>query len=245
MNKKILIIFFIFVSLPSYSLGLNINLKSQTGITECLFSKQIDNNLIFWNDIDNFSNYITSGGTLSGDIIFTQEISFETGITYLNKNLSYLCANNNEFGNGSVYINYSEFQIPLILNYSIPIKKTTEVISRIVLGAGFNVSANFGSQSYKDNITTHVGKFISPNFNLEAVVQSYYSHKIGPGRVFAGISCSMGLIQSNYKINNKLVNFGNTFFVTPIIGYTFIIYEDKGLSKITEKNKRIKDIDVN
>ena len=42
------------------------------------------------------------------------------------------------------------------------------------------------------------------------------------------------------KINKKL-----SFSVSPFIGYTFILKEDKGLAKITEKNKRIKDIDVN
>lgn len=40
------------------------------------------------------------------------------------------------------------------------------------------------------------------------------------------------------------MSIGNILSFSPVLGYTFIIKEDKNLSKITEKNKRIKDISV-
>ena len=55
----------------------------------------------------------------------------------------------------------------------------------------------------------------------------------------------MNFIPQGYSIGGRNVKFGNVLTASPVIGYTFLLKEDKGLAKITEKNKRIKDIDVN
>ena len=81
-------------------------------------------------------------------------------------------------------------------------------------------------------------------FDFGAIVKVTYSHKIGPGKFFCGISADINFIQQKYKISGYDVNIGNVLTVAPVIGYTFILKEDKGVAKITEKNKRIKDIDV-
>lgn len=231
--------------LPIFAIGIDMNFRANVGIAECFFGNQIEKNVNFWEDSENFGKFINHGAAITTNIIFTQDSFVETGLIYANNKLNFCCTDNVSYSNGIVRLSYQEFKIPLIYDYSFTIKKTTEVISSLVVGVGINVSYKFGNELYKDDITTFAGSFISPKFNVEAVIQSYYSHKIGPGKAFVGLSLDLELLQNEYYMEGKKVNVGNGFSVTPMIGYTFIIKEDKGLSKITEKNKRIKDLDVN
>ena len=131
-----------------------------------------------------------------------------------------------------------------MVKYSFILKKTTSVISCLDLAGGVNISYIIGKQYYIDSVTTYMGNFISPVFNVGASVKAVFSHKIGPGKAFAGLRADMNFIPQNYTISSRKMNIGNILSISPVLGYTFIIKEDKNLSKITEKNKRIKDISV-
>ena len=221
------------------------NFELDAGLSNCLLGKQIQENKFVWDDFGNIPDYITAGGAITADLVLTQEFSVVGGIRFKNVQLNYLTSDGVEFGNGVIHLQYPVLQIPLMAKYSFAIHKTTEVIDSLDISAGVNISCILGDQTYKDSLTTDNRKFISPFVNVGVIARAAFAHRIGPGKAFAGLQADFDCIPQGYAIDGRAVNFGNVLSVSPFIGYTFILKEDKGLAKITEKNKRIKDIDVN
>ena len=228
-----------------FSFGYNVNFELDAGLSNCLLGKQIQENKFVWDDFGNIPDYITAGGAITADLVLTQEFSVVGGIRFKNVQLNYLTSDGVEFGNGVIHLQYPVLQIPLMAKYSFAIHKTTEVIDSLDISAGVNISCILGDQTYKDSLTTDNRKFISPFVNVGVIARAAFAHRIGPGKAFAGLQADFDCIPQGYAIDGRSVNFGNVLSVSPFIGYTFILKEDKGLAKITEKNKRIKDIDVN
>lgn len=228
-----------------FAFGYNVNFELDAGLSNCLLGKQIQENKFVWDDFGNIPDYITAGGAITADLVLTQEFSVVGGIRFKNVQLNYLTSDGVEFGNGVIHLQYPVLQIPLMAKYSFAIHKTTEVIDSLDISAGVNISCILGDQTYKDSITTDNRKFISPFVNVGVIARAAFAHRIGPGKAFAGLQADFDCIPQGYAIDGRAVNFGNVLSMSPFIGYTFILKEDKGLAKITEKNKRIKDIDVN
>ena len=228
-----------------FAFGYNVNFELDAGLSNCLLGKQIQENKFVWDDFGNIPDYITAGGAITADLVLTQEFSVVGGIRFKNVQLNYLTSDGVEFGNGVIHLQYPVLQIPLMAKYSFAIHKTTEVIDSLDISAGVNISCILGDQTYKDSLTTDNRKFISPFINVGVIARAAFAHRIGPGKAFAGLQADFDCIPQGYAIDGRAVNFGNVLSVSPFIGYTFILKEDKGLAKITEKNKRIKDIDVN
>ena len=228
-----------------FAFGYNVNFELDAGLSNCLLGKQIQENKFVWDDFGNIPDYITAGGAITADLVLTQEFSVVGGIRFKNVQLNYLTSDGVEFGNGVIHLQYLVLQIPLMAKYSFAIHKTTEVIDSLDISAGVNISFILGDQTYKDSLTTDNRKFISPFVNVGVIARAAFAHRIGPGKAFAGLQADFDCIPQGYAIDGRAVNFGNVLSVSPFIGYTFILKEDKGLAKITEKNKRIKDIDVN
>lgn len=228
-----------------FGFGYNVNFELDAGLSNCLLGKQIQENKFVWDDFGNIPDYITAGGAITADLVLTQEFSVVGGIRFKNVQLNYLTSDGVEFGNGVIHLQYPVLQIPLMAKYSFAIHKTTEVIDSLDISAGVNISCILGDQTYKDSLTTDNRKFISPFVNVGVIARAAFAHRIGPGKAFAGLQADFDCIPQGYVIDGRAVNFGNVLSVSPFIGYTFILKEDKGLAKITEKNKRIKDIDVN
>ena len=228
-----------------FAFGYNVNFELDAGLSNCLLGKQIQENKFVWDDFGNIPDYITAGGAITADLVLTQEFSVVGGIRFKNVQLNYLTSDGVEFGNGVIHLQYPVLQIPLMAKYSFAIHKTTEVIDSLDISAGVNISCILGDQTYKDSLTTNNRKFISPFVNVGVIARAAFAHRIGPGKAFAGLQADFDCIPQGYAIDGRAVNFGNVLSVSPFIGYTFILKEDKGLAKITEKNKRIKDIDVN
>ena len=228
-----------------FAFGYNVNFELDAGLSNCLLGKQIQENKFVWDDFGNIPEYITAGGSITADLVLTQEFSVVGGIRFKNVQLNYLTSDGVEFGNGVIHLQYPVLQIPLMAKYSFAIHKTTEVIDSLDISAGVNISCILGDQTYKDSLTTDNRKFISPFVNVGVIARAAFAHRIGPGKAFAGLQADFDCIPQGYAIDGRAVNFGNVLSVSPFIGYTFILKEDKGLAKITEKNKRIKDIDVN
>ena len=228
-----------------FAFGYNVNFEMDAGLSNCLLGKQIQENKFVWDDFGNIPDYITAGGAITADLVLTQEFSVVGGIRFKNVQLNYLTSDGVEFGNGVIHLQYPVLQIPLMAKYSFAIHKTTEVIDSLDISAGVNISCILGDQTYKDSLTTDNRKFISPFVNVGVIARAAFAHRIGPGKAFAGLQADFDCIPQGYAIDGRAVNFGNVLSVSPFIGYTFILKEDKGLAKITEKNKRIKDIDVN
>ena len=245
MKKFFLLIFCSIISFPIFSVGYNVNFEFDAGISECFFGPQVKENRNFWQDFNNFSDYLTTSGAVSADIVINKDFSIITGLQFSHLQLNYFTIDGNEYGNDAVQLRYSILQIPVMAKHDFVIKKTTEIIDSIGLASGLNVSFVTGKQTYKDLVTDYVGNFISSPFNFGLSLKTTYSHKIGPGNVFMGIKADINLLSQKYTINGNSVNFGNVMSVYPVIGYTFILKKDRELAKITEKNKRIKDIDVN
>lgn len=227
-----------------YAMGYNINFELDTGISEALFGTEVDSNKQFWQDLNNYYNYINMGGAISVDVVLKQKFSIIAGIQFKNIQLNYNTIQGNEYGNDTVQISYPILQLPIMAKYNFVIKKTTEIIDSFNLAGGINISNVIGQQTYKDSMTNYVGNFIKQPINIGFIARATYSHKLGPGNVFAGIKADINFITQGYIISGHNVNYGNVLVLSPVIGYTFILKEDKGLAKITEKNKRIKDIDV-
>lgn len=244
--KKIFkfLLFAISMNSSLFAIGYNVNLELAAGFSECLFGEEIEKNKNVWENFGNFENYINTDWELTADIVFKQNFSAVTGIQFKSVQLNYITKDGNAFGNDIVHIHYPSIKIPIMAKYDFVINKTTEVIDSICVAAGLNVSYIVGKQSYKDSLTNYVGDFISKPFNIGVSTKVTFSHKIGPGKAYAGIKSDMNFLPQGYKIGGKDVLYGNVFSVAPVIGYTFIIKEDKELAKITEKNKRIKDISV-
>lgn len=228
-----------------FAFGYNVNFELDAGLSNCLLGKQIQENKFVWDDFGNIPDYITAGGAITADLVLTQEFSVVGGIRFKNVQLNYLTSDGVEYGNGVIHLQYPVLQIPLMAKYSFAIHKTTEVIDSLDISAGVNISCILGDQTYKDSLTTDNRKFISPFVNVGVIARAAFAHRIGPGKAFAGLQADFDCIPQGYAIDGRAVNFGNVLSVSPFIGYTFILKEDKGLAKITEKNKRIKDIDVN
>lgn len=244
--KKIILplcLFLFFIS-PCAAIGFNINFGLGSGMAECLGGSNVQENVNFWKDGKNFIDYTNPQAYITADIVFTELFTLETGVSFRTINLHYTTKENNLYGNGLCHVNYSAIQLPVLAKFVIPIKKTTELVNSINLSTGLNVSFNLEKQVYTDLLTNYYGKFLSPRVNVGASLQAVYSHKIGPGRAFAGIQTDINFIPMHYLLDTRQVNIGNVFSVSPVIGYSFIIIEDKHQSKITEKNKRIRDIDV-
>lgn len=245
MNRiKILKIILFFISIPFYSLGFNANFAFVPGITECFFGEQVETNKNVWDDFENPLKYISFGGRLTADVILNQKFSIESGLEYKNINLNYIAKDNNLYANGQVNINYSALQLPILFKYSIAIKKTTSVIDSLNIALGPTVSYIMSNQTYKDELTTTAGSFLNPFLNAGLELDVTFSHVLGPGKLFIGLKTDFSFIPLSYKISGNQVNLGCVLSGAPLIGYTFIIQEDKNLTKITEKNKRIKDIFV-
>lgn len=230
--------------MPLFALGYNVNFALSTGISECIGSDQIKKNINFWDDFGNFQNHMNNEGLVTADIVLKQNIAVETGVSYRTFNLVYNSDANGLYGNGNIKLNFSTIEIPVMAKFTIPISKTTDVINGINIGVGLNVSWIIGNQSYQDDLTSYVGNFVTPPFDFGLSMKVTYSHKIGPGNAFAGIKASYSFLSQGYMLGERNVNYGNIISVAPVIGYSFVIKEDKGISKVTEKNKRIKDIDV-
>ena len=228
-----------------FAFGYNVNFELDAGLSNCLLGKQIQENKFVWDDFGNIPDYITAGGAITADLVLTQEFSVVGGIRFKNVQLNYLTSDGVEYGNGVIHLQYPVLQIPLMAKYSFAIHKTTEIIDSLDISAGVNISCILGDQTYKDSLTTDNRKFISPFVNVGVIARAAFAHRIGPGKAFAGLQADFDCIPQGYAIDGRAVNFGNVLSVSPFIGYTFILKEDKGLAKITEKNKRIKDIDVN
>ena len=246
MTKRLLQIFIIlFLSSPIYAIGFNVNFGLNTGFTECVGGNNVQKNVNIWDADNNYFDYFNAGGYITADIVLAQQFSLESGFSYKMFNLHYETTEEKYYGNDVCHLNYSVIQMPIIAKYIIPIKKSAEIINSINLGAGLNVYYVVGKQVYSDSMTNYYGNFITPKVNVGAVLKATYNHKIGPGYAFIGLNSEIDFIPHSYSINERKVNIGNTLSINPVIGYKFIIYEDKGLSKITEKNKRIKDLVVN
>ena len=66
------------------ALGYNINFALLPGITECLGGDEIELNKNIWETNSQYGKYLTLGGRLSTDIVFSKKFSIETGIEYKN-----------------------------------------------------------------------------------------------------------------------------------------------------------------
>lgn len=245
MLKRFLIILIpLFLFSPTFAVGYNVNFGLNTGITECVGGENIQKNVNVWDADKHYFDYFNAGGYITTDFVLTHRFSLETGFSYKLLNLHYTTTEENFYGNDVCHINYSVIQMPVMAKYIFPIIKSAEIINSINLGAGLNVSYIVGKQVYSDSMTNYYGNFITPKFNIGAVLKATYSHKIGPGYAFIGLNSEIDFIPHSYSINERKVNIGNTLSINPVIGYKFIIYEDKNLAKITEKNKRIRDLVV-
>ena len=240
--KQYLVLFLLLLPVPLFSIGYNANIEFGAGVAESVGSDQIEHNKNLWDNFAEAANYLSFSGGISADIILSQSYGAEVGLKFKTINLNYVTQKN--YANDEVHLNFSVIQIPVLYKYSIPVVKTVDVVSALSIAGGINVSAITGSQTYSDSITRDNGKFITPIFDVGATVKVTYSHKIGPGKAFIGLNADVNFIPQSYKISGYDFSIGNIVTVSPVIGYTFIIQEDKGLAKITEKNKRIKDIDV-
>lgn len=245
MKRFLLSVFLLFSFLtPCAAIGININFGLGSGIGECFGGGNVQKNENFWDSGKNFIDYTNPQAYITTDIVFTELFSLETGFAFRTMNLHYTTTEGNIYGNGVCHLNYSTIQLPILAKFVIPIRKTTELVNSINLSGGINVSFNLEKQVYSDSLTNYYGKFINPFVNVNASLQAVYSHRVGPGRIFAGLQTDINFIPVKYLLDNRTVNIGNIFTVTPVIGYTFIIVEDKHQSKVTEKNKRIRDIEV-
>lgn len=242
MKKYLSILFIITIFFPIYSLGYNVNFELDAGFAGNLFSNQVEKNITAFENFDKISDFLNAGGTISGDVVVTQNISAEVGIQFQNVVLNY--STSKEFGNGNIKLNYPVLKVPVLFKYTLPLSKTIDKENYLNLAMGINLSYVIGNQSYKDDITTYVGNFVSPKIDCGVTLKATFVQKFGPGKAYIGLRADMNVIPQGYKIGEKDFSYGNIFTVAPVIGYTFSIKEDKGLSKITEKNKRIKDIDV-
>lgn len=240
--KKVLLAFLIlFVPFSLVALGYNINFAFLPGITECLGGDEVGSNKNIWEADSQYGKYLSLGGRLSTDIVFSKKFSIETGIEYKNVNLNYSTNSDSLYSNGLVNLNYSVFQLPILFKYSIPIKEQASVISSVNISFGpvFSVISPF--QVYKDELTTYSGNFISPLYNAGLEADLSYSHALGTGKILIGIKCDYNFIKQGYKISGNDISFGNTLTVSPLIGYAFVLFEDKSQTHRKEKNRRIKD----
>ena len=64
-------------------------------------------------------------------------------------------------------------------------------------------------------------------FNVGISARAAFSQKIGPGKAYAGLKTDINLLSQTYTISGRKVNYGRVIFVAPVIGYTFILKEDK------------------
>jgi len=230
--------------MPLSAVGYNVNFAVLPGISECCFGQQVETNKNFWDGSSKPVEYFSFGGRISCDVIFTQNMILETGLEYKNTNLNFVTKDVQTYANGEVNLNYSVFQLPILFKYSVPIKKTTSVINSVNVAFGPTLSFIAPNQAYKDDLTTGIQNFISPSTNIGLELDLTYTHVLGPGKILVGLKTDYNLVQASYKISGKEVGIGSTFSFAPMIGYTFIIKEDKIQTKVTEKNKRIKDIAV-
>ena len=242
--KKSLFIYIAMCAFPLFAIGYNINFELDAGFTECFFSNEIKENRNFLQDFRQLGDYINVGGAISGDIVLNRNLSCVAGFRIKNVQLNYITSDGNLYANGKVKISYPVIQLPLMVKYSIIVKKTTDVINTLDFALGLNISYILGKQLYMDDITSFIGNFISPSFNVGTGINITFSHKLGPGKAFFGFKADINFIPESYIIDGRNMKIGNIFSYSPVLGYTIVIKEDKNLSKITEKNKRIKDISV-
>ncbi len=235
----LVLLFFVF---SVNAVGYNVNFGLNSGITESLGGKTVQKNVNIWEEENNnYLDYLNAGGYITADIVITERFSIESGLSVKNLNLHYITIDNNNYGNGICQINYSIIQLPILAKVIIPIKASAEILNSVNICAGINISYNIGKQTYSDSKTKFYGTFITPHFNLGATLQATYNHKIGPGRAFAGLQANINFIPQNYDIGGRAVNIGNIVSVCPVIGYTFVIFEDKGLAHGAEIKRRITD----
>ena len=229
----------------SFALGYNVNFGLGAGITECVGGKSVQKNVNLWDDEGgDFLKYLSYGGSITADIVVTDRFSVEAGLAYKMHNLNYITSDDRLYGNGFCQVNYSKIQLPILAKFRYPLTKSSEVLTSIDFGIGVNISHNLPNQVYSDSETNDYGQFLAPTINVGAILQAVYTYKIGPGRAFAGIQADINFIPQEYTMNSRKVNIGNGFSISPVIGYTFVIKEDKDIAKISEINTRIKDMDV-
>jgi len=244
MKKVIPYVLSAFLLMPSFSNGYNVNFGLDFGISDTLFGSKIDKTEVLCTDLKDFREYANYSGFATADIVLSENMSIEAGIEVQKINLNYTTIDDNDFGNGDIHISYSSFQIPVMFKYTIPLHKSTELIDCISIAAGLYSSLNINTQTYKDKTSTYAGNFLKPIFNLGMISNVSYSHKLGSGRIFCGLKTEFDFIPHSYSLIDKNVSIGNRIYFAPMIGYTFVIKEDKELSKKIEKNKRIKDMTV-
>ena len=244
MRRLIIFLFIVSINISCITaVGYKVNFGLDTGITECLGGSNVQKNVNFWDEQNDISEFLNYGGFITADIVISERFSVESGFSYKMKNQNFY-TEDILYGNGLCQINYSRIEMPILAKIVFPIKKTSQILNSIDFGFGINISLNFANQAYSDSEINYNGYFLTPVMNLGVLLQSTYTHKLGPGRIFAGIQADIDFIQQSYSINTRKVNLGNVFTVSPVIGYTFIIKENKKLAKITEKNKRIIDLEV-
>ena len=243
MNRRFLLLLILLFS-PLYAIGYNVNFALDAGLAECLGGKQIEKNLNVWNAFSKAGKFVNYGGIISADILFLDNKDIEVGFELKRVNLNYLSKEGNIYSNGATSIGYSLFRIPILYKVSIPLSKTNDLINSVDIAAGFNASFIIGDETYKDEISADVGKFLYKPYNFGLTLKATYTQKIGPGVAFIGLYGDFNFLPYNYATQNNVVDIGNVMTISPIIGYTFKIKEDTYQSKIKEKSKRIKDIDV-
>lgn len=243
MTRRLTLLLILLIS-PLYAIGYNVNFSFDAGLAECLGGNQVEKNLNAWNDFSNTGKYVNYGGMVSADILFLKNKDVEVGFEFKRVNLNYLAKDGNIYSNGATTIGYSLFKIPVLYKVSIPLSKTNDLVNSVDIAAGVNASFIMGDESYKDEISADVGKFLYKPYNFGLTLKVTYTQKIGPGVAFVGLYGDFNLLPYNYATQNNVVDIGNVMTISPIIGYTFKIKEDTYQSKIKEKSKRIKDIDV-
>ena len=234
----------IFLFSPLYAIGYNVNFALDAGITECLGGNQIEQNLNVWDDVSNIGKYINYGGLLSADILFLKTQDIEVGLELKRVKLNYLTKEGNIYSNEATSVEFSVLKIPVLYKLSFPLSKTNNLVNSVDIGVGLCFSFIFGDQVYKDEITKDAGNFLYEPYNFGISFKATYTQKIGPGFAFIGLYGDFNFLPYKYATQNNITDIGRTLSISPTIGYTFKIKEDIYQSKITEKNKRIKDIDV-
>ena len=86
MKKQLFLILFSFLAFRIFAIGYNTNFELGAGLSECLFSDQIEQNKNFWNNFGKAGQYFTEFCGVSADIIFNQ--TNENNNTFIRRNNS-------------------------------------------------------------------------------------------------------------------------------------------------------------
>lgn len=243
--KRALILIYLIINISHiYAIGININYCFNMGFTECLFGKQIKRNVNVWDDKENFNEYINYGNFVSTDIVFNKNLTLEIGAEYKNISLHFYTTNEKMYSNGNTNLQFSILKIPILYKISIPLSKSSKINNFLDFAAGINTSFIISKIIYKDELTKDIGNFISNPVNFGFTLKITYSHKIGPGFLFAGILGDINFNSSKYYVNSYDIDMGKITTISPILGYSIVIKETQYKLKTQEKRKRITDFEV-